>query len=328
MAILMGVLLLVGWIVLMVGGIMLIVAAFRHSVVWGLCVLFLGPAGLIFLIMHWEEAKPAFRIQMLGLLIFIGCVGLLALQGPTMMQPLLQKLAETGLSEKHTAAFQKLALETMGEEMGGEMDGEWGEDVPPEPAQPVQVDGKDPKSLEGATLAEVREKLGRPKGEMKSGRELCLLYDKLTVFSADGETVSHVEVEGAAPRGKKPAHTALAGQVGAAGDNVPSVQMISNGGQRVNMKSITVPGKVTLVDFYADWCGPCKIMGPKLEQIARTDPDVKLCKIDVVNWDTPVVAQYKIRSIPHVQVYDRNGTPVGSGAARLDEIKQNISRAK
>ena len=163
---------------------------------------------------------------------------------------------------------------------------------------------------------------------MKSGSELCLLYDRFTVFSADGETVSHVEIEGATPGGAKPKRRASAARAKSAGDNVPAVQMISNGGQRVNMKSITVPGKITVVDFYADWCGPCKVMGPKLEQIARADPDVKLCKIDVVNWNTPVVAQYKIRSIPYVQVYDRNGTPIGSGSARLNEIEKNIKRAK
>jgi thioredoxin 1 len=40
---------------------------------------------------------------------------------------------------------------------------------------------------------------------------------------------------------------------------------------------------VTVVDFYADWCGPCKQLSPSLEQMARTDPEIALRKIDIVN---------------------------------------------
>ena len=112
------------------------------------------------------------------------------------------------------------------------------------------------------------------------------------------------------------------------GGNASEVCMISNGGKRVDMKQVLVPGKVTVVDFYADWCGPCRRMGPQLEEMALTDPDITLCKIDVVNWDTDVVKQFSIRSIPNVLVYDRNGTAVGAPSSGLAEIKQNIQRAR
>ena len=104
--------------------------------------------------------------------------------------------------------------------------------------------------------------------------------------------------------------------------------MISNGGQRIDLKQVLVSGKITVVDFYADWCGPCKRMGPQLEQMARSDPDVVLCKVNIVNWKKPVVKQFSIRSIPNVRVYDRNGTEVGSPTSGLSAIKQNIERAR
>ena len=36
-----------------------------------------------------------------------------------------------------------------------------------------------------------------------------------------------------------------------------------------------------LVDFYADWCGPCQMMGPVVEELAGETPDVKVCKINI-----------------------------------------------
>ena len=60
-------------------------------------------------------------------------------------------------------------------------------------------------------------------------------------------------------------------------------------------------GNVTVVDFYADWCGACKWLSPHLEQIARSDPEIALRKIDIVNWKTAVARQYHIGSIPQVK---------------------------
>ncbi|MCM1272171.1 MAG: thioredoxin [Clostridium sp.] len=55
--------------------------------------------------------------------------------------------------------------------------------------------------------------------------------------------------------------------------------------------------KPVLVDFYADWCGPCKMMGPVIEQIASETDDVKVCKCDVDNAQQLAVS-YNVMSIP------------------------------
>ncbi|MBT3294926.1 MAG: thioredoxin family protein [Verrucomicrobia bacterium] len=323
MGILFLVLTIFGWVTLIAGGIMLIVAAFRVSVVWGICVLFLGPAGLVFLIMHWEEAKKPFGVQILGLLLFGASMFQAMARGAPLMEPMLQKMVDSGLPEQQLAMLEKMAPDMVPLPTPAAA-------KKAKPAEPVRVKGKDPKDFEGASLAEVREILGRPRGEMKSGGEICFLYDRFTLFSADGETVSHVEVEGGAPSGgsKKPKRRAVAPTGASGSDTVPEVRKIANGGQRVDLKKIVVPGKITVVDFYADWCGPCRRMGPELEKIARTDPDVKLVKIDVVNWNTDVIKQFGIRSIPNVHVYDRNGTAVGAPTAGLTAVKQNIGRAR
>ncbi len=61
--------------------------------------------------------------------------------------------------------------------------------------------------------------------------------------------------------------------------------------------------KVVLVDFYADWCGPCKMMAPSLDEISDEQADiVKVCKINVD--DCPDVArQYRVMSIPNMVLF-------------------------
>jgi thioredoxin 1 len=54
---------------------------------------------------------------------------------------------------------------------------------------------------------------------------------------------------------------------------------------------------VTVVDFYADWCGPCKMIAPILEQLSEERTDVKIVKIDV-DANQQSAAQYGVRNIP------------------------------
>ena len=57
-----------------------------------------------------------------------------------------------------------------------------------------------------------------------------------------------------------------------------------------------------LVDFYADWCGPCKMLAPLVEQFAQENPQVKVCKINVDD-QADLAMDYDVRSIPTLVVF-------------------------
>ena len=106
------------------------------------------------------------------------------------------------------------------------------------------------------------------------------------------------------------------------------IEVISHGAQ-VDITRHLALGNVTIVDFYADWCGPCRMVSPTLEQMAQTDPEIALRKIDIVNWNTAVVRQYSIHSIPQVNVYNRGGQLVGTVVgADAEGVKRYVAQAK
>jgi len=106
------------------------------------------------------------------------------------------------------------------------------------------------------------------------------------------------------------------------------IEVISHGAQ-VDISQHLVLGSVTVVDFYADWCGPCRQLAPSLEQLASSDPEIALRKIDIVNWKTAVAQQFNIHSIPQVNVYDRNGRLVGTAlGVDFEKVKSYVAQAK
>lgn len=99
----------------------------------------------------------------------------------------------------------------------------------------------------------------------------------------------------------------------AAAGTAQEVQTISQGNQ-VDVTASLVPGKLNLIDFYADWCSPCRALAPQLDRLAAAHSDsLAIRKIDIVDWDSNVTAQYRIRSIPHLKLFDEDGRLLAEG---------------
>lgn len=75
-----------------------------------------------------------------------------------------------------------------------------------------------------------------------------------------------------------------------------------------------------LVDFWASWCGPCRMVGPILAQIAEERPDIKVCKVNV-DEQRELAEQFQIVSIPTlIVVKDGQVVARASGAKPKAQI--------
>jgi thioredoxin 1 len=101
------------------------------------------------------------------------------------------------------------------------------------------------------------------------------------------------------------------------------------GNTEVKLEDHLVRGKVTVVDFYADWCGPCRMLSPHLEEMAAHDLKIALVKVNILNWRSPVAKQFEITSIPRVQVYGPWGKLVGTSVGvNPSEIEGLVKQAE
>ena len=92
-------------------------------------------------------------------------------------------------------------------------------------------------------------------------------------------------------------------------------------------KELISSDKITIVDFWASWCGPCRTQLPILEEFAKNNKDVQIVKINV-DQNAELASEYGVKSIPTI-IYFKNGViehkTVGiQQENQLEETKKEI----
>ncbi len=94
------------------------------------------------------------------------------------------------------------------------------------------------------------------------------------------------------------------------------------GGETLDLQSLRVQGKTTIIEFSSPFCAPCVRLAPLLAELAQKRSDLAVKKVNInrpgvtgIDWQSPLCQQYKIRSVPNFVIFSPNGKGTKGQAA-------------
>ena len=108
---------------------------------------------------------------------------------------------------------------------------------------------------------------------------------------------------------------------------------IASKGEAFDLSRHLAKGKVTIVDFWAEWCGPCHALTPKLERLVRDGDRIALRTVELPSWESESAKQatreFRLPGLPYVRVYGPNGRFVGAVMGNeIEKVKKLIESAR
>ena len=158
---------------------------------------------------------------------------------------------------------------------------------------------------------EIKAGLKKLKGVKKS--EFDIYKAELTVLMADGVTdqsvIKVIEGSGAGFRALPGAGKGAYLPAAKYPEGADVVVLTDIGAAVGPLEKLRVPGKYTVFDIYADWCGPCRAVDANLRETVSTRKDVAVRKLNVVKFDSPLAREMgtRLKALPHVVVFSPGG---------------------
>lgn len=107
-----------------------------------------------------------------------------------------------------------------------------------------------------------------------------------------------------------------------------------NTGQPLDVKSLVVRGKTTVVDFYSPFCPPCMYLAPLLARLGESRPEMSIQRVNInrpevngIDWRSPLAQQYQIRSVPYFMIFNPRGQLLAQGREAFEMVQRWLQEA-
>lgn len=99
-------------------------------------------------------------------------------------------------------------------------------------------------------------------------------------------------------------------------------------GKNVLLKDLVAKGSITIIDFYAEWCGGCMILLPQLEELPRKYENIVLRKVDLTDRREDlerILKTFGEEYVPYIRIYDSDGKLIKAfSVSKIEEVEEVI----